>query len=225
MPRSSILGMFGRSPIRPLQAHMTKTLACVEKLRPFFEAVLAQDWETAETIQVEISTLEQEADALKKAFRLQLPKGLFLPVPRTDLLELIRRQDTVANQAKHMAGLVVGRKMVLPEAISSKYAKFLDRSIRAAAQAHKAISELDELLESGFRGSEAKVVSGMISKLDRIENDTDKKQVEVRRALFAIEDDLPPIQVMFLYKIIDGTGELADRAQRVGSHLQLLLAR
>jgi hypothetical protein len=30
---------------------------------------------------------------------------------------------------------------------------------------------------------------------------------------------------MFLYKIIDKTGGIADRAQRVGSRLQLMLAR
>jgi uncharacterized protein Yka (UPF0111/DUF47 family) len=30
---------------------------------------------------------------------------------------------------------------------------------------------------------------------------------------------------MFLYKIIDWIGDLADRAQQVGSRLELLLAR
>ena len=65
----------------------------------------------------------------------------------------------------------------------------------------------------------------MIKELDAIESDTDKIEVKVRAALFKIEDDLPPVQVMFLYRTIDWIGELADLSQRVGSRLELLLAR
>ena len=65
----------------------------------------------------------------------------------------------------------------------------------------------------------------MITKLDSIESDTDNLQAHIRHKIFAIENDLPPIEVMFLYKIIEWTGDVADRAQNVGSRLQLLLAR
>ncbi|HBP75141.1 MAG TPA: phosphate transport regulator, partial [Alcanivorax sp.] len=37
--------------------------------------------------------------------------------------------------------------------------------------------------------------------------------------------ELPPVDVIFLYKIIEWIGDLADRAQKVGGRLQLLLAR
>ena len=46
-----------------------------------------------------------------------------------------------------------------------------------------------------------------------------------RKILFRLEKDLPPVDVIFLYKIIDWIGDLADRASRVGGYLQLLLAR
>ena len=65
----------------------------------------------------------------------------------------------------------------------------------------------------------------MIRKLDKIEHDTDKIQVKIRYALFEIEKELPPVDVMFLYKVIEWTGEVADLSQRVGSRLQLMLAR
>jgi predicted phosphate transport protein (TIGR00153 family) len=65
----------------------------------------------------------------------------------------------------------------------------------------------------------------MITKLDDIESDTDNLQSAIRLQIFEIENDLPPIEVMFLYKIIEGTGEIADKSQGVGSRLQLMLAR
>ena len=89
----------------------------------------------------------------------------------------------------------------------------------------KAMNELDELLETGFGGREATLVESMVEELEAIERDTDRMQIEVRRALYALEKELPPVDVMFLYKIIDWVGDVADRAERVGNRLEQLLAR
>jgi hypothetical protein len=42
--------------------------------------------------------------------------------------------------------------------------------------------------------------------------------------LFKIEDSLEPVTVIFLYQVIELTGEIADMAERVGRRLELLLA-
>lgn len=42
MPTTPFLNMFGRSPIRPLEAHMAKVHVCVKELGPFFDAVLLE---------------------------------------------------------------------------------------------------------------------------------------------------------------------------------------
>ena len=53
----------------------------------------------------------------------------------------------------------------------------------------------------------------------------DSQQVAIRRQLFELESQLPPVDVIFLYKIIEWVGEVSDRAERVGSRLQILTAR
>ena len=102
---------------------------------------------------------------------------------------------------------------------------FVKRCIDAAKQAQTAINELDELVETGFSGSEVKLVQDMITKLDEIESDTDRIQIKIRSELFKVEKELPPIDVMFMYKVLDWIGDLGDLSQRVGSRLELLLAR
>jgi len=223
--KNYIGSLFGASPVRPLQKHMASVQECILVLPIFFQAVIEQDWKEATTLQKKIRSLEHDADKLKKDLRSHLPKSLFLPVSRRDLLEVLTMQDNIANKTKDIAGLILGRKMIFPENIDEKFVTFIARCVDASAQAQKAINELDELVETGFSGGEIKVVQSMLSKLDKIENDTDKIQVGIRASLFKIERELPPIDVMFLYKIIDWTGELADISQRVGSRLQLMLAR
>jgi uncharacterized protein len=225
MPNNPFLNLFGRSPIGPMQQHIAKANECAAQLLPFIDAVIASDWVTAERVQKQIAELEREADRLKKDVRIHLPKSLFLPVPRTDLLELLSVQDKVANRAKDIAGLMLGRQMAIPVPLQPAFRAFVQRSIDAAAQALKAMNELDELLETGFSGREVTLVEKLIDELDRIEHDSDNLQITLRSDLFKLEKDLPPVDVMFLYQIIEWIGDVADRAQRVGNRLELLMAR
>jgi len=61
--------------------------------------------------------------------------------------------------------------------------------------------------------------------LDNIETKTDEKEDLLQQSLFKIEKDLDPIYVMFLYKLIDKVGGIADISERVGRRLELLLAK
>ncbi len=225
MPSNPFVSLFGRSPIGPMQQHMAKAHECAANLLPFIEASMAGDWSQAEQIQQQMARLEQEADKLKKDVRLNLPKSLFLPVPRSDLLELLSVQDKVANRAEDIVGLMLGRQMQVPAALQVLMLQYVARTVDASAQALRAMNELDELLETGFAGREAKLVETLVEELGQIEQDTDRLQVEMRRGLFALEKELPPVDVMFLYQIIDWIGDVADRAQRVGNRLEQLLAR
>lgn len=221
----SIFNMFGPSPIRPIEQHIRKAHQCAKQLYPFFEAVLKKDWKAATKIKDKIVNLEKEADIIKRDLRLNLPTGLFLPVSRTDLLELLSAQDRIANKAEHIAGLIVSRKMTIPDLLVPAFMPFLNGCLNASKQACKAINELDELLETGFRGSEVKIVEEMILRLDEIEQDSDEKLSDVRHCIFELEKDLSAIDIMFLYKLVQWIGELAEHAQTVGARLQILIAR
>ena len=58
----------------------------------------------------------------------------------------------------------------------------------------------------------------------QIENDTDDMQAGLRTQLYALEKDLPPIDVMFLYRVIEVTGDIGDMAERIGRRLEVMIA-
>jgi len=225
MSGSYLSGIFGKSPVRPLQEHMGKIVACVSELIPFTQAVLDGDKESRDQHYRNIRKMENEADVLKKDLRLRLPSSLFMPVDRRDVLEVLTMQDMVAGSTKEVAGLIRSRNMQIPETLAECYMELIKRCVDACVQAHVAISELDELIETGFGKMERKRVGRLLIELDNIEHDTDEKQAELLNELFKLENELHPVNVMFLYRVIDKTGHIADRAQRVGSRLQLMLAR
>ncbi|MDN2664051.1 TIGR00153 family protein [Psychromonas sp. 14N.309.X.WAT.B.A12] len=225
MPVNSIFGVFAKSPIKPIQLHMDKVAVCSELLLPFFEASSNNDWVKAEQVRQQISQFEQDADELKRELRLTLPKGLFMPIDRADLIELVNRQDKIANTAKDIAGRVYGRQLQIPSEIFVDFMAYIQRSLDAIQQAKNAINELDELLETGFKGREVDIVTKMIEVLETIEDDTDSLQIKLRRNLLAIEDNYKPVDVMFLYKILEWVGSLADHSELIGTQLELILVR
>lgn len=223
--RNSIADLFGTSPVAPLQAHMEKVLECARLLPAFLSAAAADEWDEAARIRVAVVDLEHEADALKKALREKLPKNMIMAMDRRDVLQVLSAQDKIANRTKDVTGLMLGRKLAIPAPISEAMLQFAQRSVEAVQQAHSAINELDELLDAGFSGHEVQLTQKLITRLSEIESASDELQIQLRADLLAIERDLWPVDVMFLYQAIDGIGELANDAQSVGSRLRLILAK
>lgn len=224
MPTNSFLGVFAKSPLKPLEQHINVVHKCSQGLVPFFKAVFAADWEKAEKAQQDISTLEKKADELKRELRINLPGGIFMPIQRQDVLDLITQQDKIANKSKDISGRILGRQLAIPVLLQPQFLEYLKRCLDATKQAKKVINELDDLLETGFRGRELRLVEEMIEELDLIEDDTDTLQIKLRKDLLGLEKDLNPVDVMFLYNIIEWIGALADISERVGSRLELMLA-
>ena len=223
---SPLANLFKRSPFKYLQEHMRVVLECAHEVPPLFEALGSGDQERLKAISARIFEREAAADSIKNELRASLPKSLFMPVDRRDLLEILQMQDSIADTAQDIAGLLIERPMEVPESIPGASAH-PDAPLRRCMrlQSAKIIEELDELLEMGFRGREATQVEEMVNELNLIEDETDELGIELTRRLFAQEDSMNPVSVIMWYQMIQWIGDLADYAEKVGDRLRLLIAR
>ena len=216
--------LFGRSPIRPMQEHMRASVECARQILPLFEEMAAGDTAAVSARRQEIDRLEHEADRIKNEIRSHLPNRMFLAVERRDMLEILDFQDSIADRAQDIAELADMRGMVVPKPLVDAFLELVRRVVVACEQAQTVINELDDLVETGFRGREVERVDKMINELSQIESDTDVLEERVQRLLFELEDELG-ISVIFWYKLVDYAGGMADNAERVGNRLRLLTAR
>lgn len=223
--KNYLSGIFGPSPVAPLQSHMKLVDQCVSKLVDLFEYMAKGDTDAVKEVYHQIAALEQKADDQKHLLREHLPSGLFMPIDRQDLLDSLRVQDLLANRARDIAGIVVGRKLQFPEQASFQAIELVKATVKTCHQALKVVNELDELVETGFRGHAVRVVESMLIELDKLESETDRIQVELRTALFEVEKDLYAVDVMFMYRIIESIADIADDAERVGRRFQIMLSK
>ncbi len=108
---SIISKLFGKSPFEPLYQHMCKVKKCVDLIQPLMQAFVDEDFKEVTKITRQIFKAEHEADLMKKEIRITLPKGIFLPVARGDILRFLKEQDHIADATEDLAGLLAMRKM------------------------------------------------------------------------------------------------------------------
>lgn len=217
--------LFGKSPFTALQGHMRVVLECVHQIPVLFEALAKGDQQGVVAVKDIIFAKEAEADSIKNELRNRLPKSLLMPVDRRDLLEVLQMQDSIADTAQDIAGLLVERPMELPDFMQEPMLALTQRCVDVCEMSAKIIEELDELLAMGFRGKEATRVEEMVSALNKLEDETDELGIELSRRLFQHEDEIKPVSVMMWYQLIQWVGDLADYAEKVGDRLRLMIAR
>lgn len=226
MPTTNpFLKLFGHLPFRPLQEHMRVVVQCADQVPELFAALCASDKQKIRKVRDKIFSLENKADKIKNELRSHLPKTLFMPVDRRDILEILDLQDSIADTAQDIAGALIVRPPKVLDSIPSPLMSLTDRCLEACHQMARIMEQLDELVETGFRGSEADVVLEMIDELNRIETDTDHKAIDLLAELFNHESEIDPVSLMIWHRLIRWVGDLANYSEKVGNRLRLLIAR
>ncbi|PPR10739.1 MAG: hypothetical protein CFH41_01314 [Alphaproteobacteria bacterium MarineAlpha11_Bin1] len=217
--------LFGESPFKPLQEHFSIVLDCANQVPGLFIAAQKGDSDKVLEMRDRISALETEADDIKNELRSQLPKTMFLPVDRRELLLILDFQDSIADTAQDIAGMMVVRDMKLPQSMHDPLMSLTSRCVDACNQLGKIMEEVDELVGTGFRGAEADKVMYMIDELNKIETDTDQHAVRLMKLLFENEEEIGAVSTVMWDRVIHWVGDLANFAERAGNRHRLLLAR
>jgi predicted phosphate transport protein (TIGR00153 family) len=219
----TIARLFGKSPFAPLQRHMDKVASCMQELPRLFLAILQQDEETIAQICIKISQLEHEADITKNDIRNHLPKSLFLPVDRGSLLEILRLQDALSDQAEKIAKTATFKSLDLPKTMTALFELFCTKTMEIFWFTRQVIRELDELLESSFGGLEAEKVKGMIEQIAFHEYENSLLQIKLIKSLYQEGEHLHYSSFHLCYTLIQEIGALSSISEQLGNRIRMLL--
>jgi predicted phosphate transport protein (TIGR00153 family) len=215
--------LFSRSPFVPLAAHIDRVADCVAKVPQVFDALRRGDQEAVEETARQISKLEHHADQVKDDIRNNLPRSLFLPVDRGNLLEILAIQDSLADAAEDIAVLLTFKPLRMPESIGDEFGVFLTRNLEAFEAVVHVMKQLDELLESGFGGHEAQTVKQLVSEVAVKEHEVDLIQRRILKALFAHEQEMSPGELILWMKIIPQVADLSNLSENLANRVRMTL--
>lgn len=219
----TIVSLFGRSPFSPLQTHMETVAKCVIRLIPLFEAMENHQRDQIEKISDEISKLEHDADLIKNDIRNHLPKSLFLPVDRSNLLEILSIQDRIADKTEDIAILLTLTPLELLPIFKKEFKLFLLKNIETFTEAKLIIHELHELVESSFGGIEAEKVRSMVDTVAYHEHEADLLQRQLLKCLFKAIDQLNYITFHQWQRLFESIASISNLSENLAYRVRMTL--
>lgn len=223
MPMRGILGLFAKSPFGLMVKHTALVQETVQLMRPLFEALLADDHERLAQIHEAICQKEHEADETKNQVRDHLPKSVFLPVNRGDILAYVKEQDGIADAVEDVAVILMMRNPKRIPEFESKLIELVEQVNGTAELLFQAAGELTNLLAASFSGPEVNKVLALVADVHGEEAKSDRLQAEFSRLVFAREADIDPISIFQWMRIVEVLGDVADHAENTGDVLRLML--
>lgn len=219
----TILRLFGRSPFAPLQSHMESVAGCVHKLSALYEELEKQDYVALERMAEAISDLEHNADLIKNNIRNHLPKSLFLPIDRGNLLEILSIQDHIADKAEDVAILLGFKKLKMLPVFKEEFKLFLQKNIETFDEAFLIIKELNELVESSFGGIEAEKVRVMVENVSYKEHEVDLIQRRLLKLLFSAEDQMTYSTFFLWLKVFENIAAISNLSENLAHRIRMTL--
>ena len=214
--------LLGKSPFAPLKTHMEKVGSCIEKLTPIIDGLGTMEIDQIETLSAKLSELEHEADITKNDIRNHL-KGIFLPIDRSQFLEILSLQDSIADKAEDIANLLTLHPLEKLDQFIGILQELYHKNLEAFFDAVKIIGEIDELLESSFGGIEAEKVKRMVEKTSYKEYEADRAKHALMKAFFSKANELSTPAFYLWIRLIEEVGALSHLSERLANRIRMVL--
>jgi predicted phosphate transport protein (TIGR00153 family) len=215
--------LFAKSPFAPLQKHMQDVNECVIKVKEIFKALEENDSKSVSRIAKEISKLEARADTTKNELRNHLPGGLFMPISKAALLEILSLQDDIADDCEDIGVLLTLKDLTLKDIFKDDFKSFLNKNLETYELIKKIIDEFDNLLETSFTGREAEKVKSMVYNVALKEHESDLTQRKLLKNIFKNEDHFTHAEFQLWLLIMREIRTLSNTSEKLAHRIRNLL--
>ncbi len=219
----TIARLFGKSPFAPLRTHINKVASCIEKLTALVETLATADMPTIEKLSRELSELEHEADLTKNDIRNHLPKSIFLPIDRSQFLEILAVQDSIADRAEEVGILLTLHPLENYQEFAKSFTELYALTLEVFNSSWQIMREIEELLESSFGGIEAEKVKTMVEETAYKEHKATLAKHVLLKQLFSSGAKLSPPAFYLWMKVLEALSNISGSSERLANRIRMVL--
>ncbi len=216
---STIGRLFGRSPFSQLQQHMAQVTKCIDKMSEALETAKAGRFESLDLFSEQVSLLEHQADQIKNDIRERLLKRIFMPIDRSEVLEILSLQDSLADTAEDVCKVLTLKPLPFPEEFLEDFSQFVAFNVQAVKFAATIIDQLDELIESGFGGVEAERIRGLAKDTAFAEHQADLVQVRLLKKIYARDQEFTVGEFHLWMRVTRVLSRLANDSENLSNRI------
>ena len=221
--RIPFFNMFITSPFEGLQEHAEKVKECSWAFQQAMECHFSPNCKTFEEFRDEVIQLEREADAIKRRIRGHIPKRTLTPVPTFLIFRYLREQDRVLDVMEDTLDWVSYRRETkIPIELEKDFALLVNAVIDPIENLSSMVGEAREYFKS-YSERQRIVVKNIIHTLHQQEHEVDKLEEIIKRKVFNMKIDA--VSIMYLVRLAEIIGSIADHAQNAGDMMRAMLSK
>jgi predicted phosphate transport protein (TIGR00153 family) len=203
------------SPIDALEDHSKKVIEAADRLSEMLDRYLEGNIERVEELCRIINDLEHDADKMKQQFQLILPNSVVIQLDTNDLLDFLKSQDRIANNAQNAAHWMTLRSPEdLPQDVKDELRSLMKMSMACIRGYEKVMTGLEKLEVTSYSKVEIQKLVEQIPEIEKQEFEVDMFEVHVLKTLFKHENEIGGAGVYHVVRLIDNIGDIADQTAR-----------
>lgn len=221
--RIPFFDMFMTSPFEGLQEHAEKVKECGWAFQQAIECYFSPKCKTFEEFRAEVTQLEREADAIKRRIRVHIPRRTLTPVSTFLIFRYLKQQDAVLDAVEDTLDWIFYRSETrMPAELVKDFALLVNAVIDPIENLVSMVAEAREYFKS-YSEKQRVVVKNMIHTLHQQEREVDKLEDIIKKKVFNMEIDA--VSIMYLVRLAEIIGSIADHAQNAGDMMRAMLSK
>jgi len=216
---STIAKLFGRSPFSQLQLHMDQVSLCIKKMAEAIDAVKNGRFDELDRFSSEVSQLEHQADQIKNDIRGRLLKRVFMPIDRSEVLEILSLQDSLADRAEDVCKILTFKQLPFPADIKDDFDQFVEHNLKAFSIVAEVITHLDELIESGFGGVGAERIRRLAKDASFAEHQADLVQVQLLKKIYSHDIAMSHGEFHLWMRFTKVLSQVSNRSEKLANRI------
>lgn len=214
-----------KTPFRQLNDHMNTVKKGIDLLGDGLIHYFKGDYKGFSKISKEIAQLEHDADVIKGNLRNHLPNSLFMPVDKGKFLRALREQDEILDHAENLVRMLDMRHTKIPKSLQKGFIDHTKKMLATVEAMEIAVGNIMDLVETSFVKKERDQTKQFIHEVQRLEQETDEIKYKVTKSIYKMEENLKPMDMYHLLKIVNWVDDIADHAENVTDWLRAMIAR
>ncbi len=206
-----------------LQSHMEKVVACLAKLSEIFSCLQEGQFEKIDQLAKDVSEYEHQADLIKNDIRKSLPKSFLFPIDRTNFLEILTLQDSIADIAEEIAGFLVIKQLQVPPEIKELLHQYINKNMDCAWDIKDIVLSFDQLIEASFGGPIATKIKDQVDVIAYKEYESNFLRRKTNKALFEIGDKFSTPDFILWMRLIEDIGFISHLSEKVALRIEMVL--
>jgi hypothetical protein len=219
--RIPILSALRKSPFDDFVEHASKVNECIHIWKQAVSAYLQKKYDVFEELSNKVQALEHEADLIKGKISAHLPKGIYMPVYKSDFMMCLKEQDSILDYAEDTV-IWLSFKQVDMSYIKDELLQHTQKVTEAVETLEKVALRLKEFFKT-YKGATREEMKELIKEVHRQEWESDRIEKSLTKKAFNSNKDA--LEVYFTVKAIGLAASIANHAENAGDRIRAMIAK